>query len=105
MEDLSVAENAGNSELIMLRVRVELLEQDLSEATHLIYCWLVWVATSAESDFKQKTLGLQRAKFLQLPQGSRLGRALIDLDKQFGHELESHGVNLERWVYEPREKP
>ena len=92
------------SELIGLRVRVEVLEQDLSEAVHLIYCWLVWVATSPDSEFKLRTLGLLKAKFLQLPQGFVLGRALIDLDKQCGSPLESHGVSLERWVFEPREK-
>jgi hypothetical protein len=92
------------SELVGLRVRVEVLEQDLSEAVHLIYCWLVWVATSPDSEFKQRTLGLLRAKFLQMPQGFVLGRALIDLDKQFGSPLESNGLSLERWVFEPRER-
>jgi hypothetical protein len=97
-------EQAGRSELVGLRVRVEVLEQDLSEAVHLIYCWLIWVATSPESEFKQRTLGLLKAKFLQLPQGFCLGRTLIDLDKQFGSPLERNGVSLERWVFEPREK-
>jgi hypothetical protein len=92
------------SELVSLRVRVEVLEQDLSEAVHLIYCWLIWVATSSESEFKLRTLGLLKTKFLQMPQGFCLGRALIDLDRQFGSPLESHGVSLERWVFEPREK-
>jgi hypothetical protein len=97
--------NGGaESELITFRVRVELLEQDLSQAIHLLYCWLVWVATSPGSEFRQRTLGLLAAKFLQMPQGFRLGRALIDLDKQFGSTLESHGVSLERWVFEPRER-
>lgn len=93
------------SELISLRVRAEVLEQDRSEALHLFYCLFVWIATSYESDFKQRTVGLLRAKFLQFPQGFHLGQALIELDKQFGNELESHGVNLERWVYEPRRRP
>ena len=97
-------EQAALSELVGLRVRVEVLEQDLSEAVHLIYCWLVWVATSPDSEFKQRTLGLLKAKFLQMPQGFVLGRALIDLDRQCGSPLESHGVSLERWVFEPRER-
>jgi hypothetical protein len=98
------SEREALSELVGLRVRVEVLEQDLSEAVHLIYCWLVWVATSPDSEFKLRTLGLVKAKFLQMPQGFCLGRALIDLDKQFGSPLESNGLSLERWVFEPRER-
>jgi hypothetical protein len=45
-----------------------------------------------------------KAKFLQMPQGFCLGRALIDLDKQCGSPLESHGVSLEHWVFESRER-
>ena len=93
------------SELIGLRARHELLEQDLSQAVHLLYCWLVWVAKSPASEFRQRTLGMLQAKFLQMPQGCPLGRALIDLDQQFGGTLESYGVRLERWVFEPRERP
>ena len=98
------SEREALSELVGLRVRVEVLEQDLSEAVHLIYCWLVWVATSPDSEFKLRTLGLVKAKFLQIPQGFVLGRALIDLDRQCGSPLESHGLSLERWVFEPRER-
>jgi hypothetical protein len=65
------------SELVGLRVRVEVLERDLSEAIHLLYCWLVWVAKSPDSEFKLRTLGLVKAKFLQMPQGFVLGRALM----------------------------
>jgi hypothetical protein len=97
-------EDAGYSEMITLRVRVEVLEQDLSEAVHLLYCSLVWVATSPVSEFKQRTLALLKAKFLQMPQGFRLGQTLIELDRQFGSPLESLGVSLERWVFEPRER-
>ena len=89
-------------ELITLRVRAEVLEQDLSEAIHLLYSSLLWIAQFPESEFRQRTLAFQRAKIFQLPQGSRLGQELINLDKQFGNRLETHGVNLERWVYEPR---
>ena len=95
---------AALSELVSLRVRVEVLEQDLSEAVHLIYCWMMWIATSPDSEFKLRTLGLVKAKFLQMPQGFVLGRAMIDLDKQFGSPLESNGVSLERWVYQSRER-
>jgi hypothetical protein len=98
------SERQALSELVGLRVRVEVLEQDLSEAVHLIHCWLVWVATSPESEFKLRTLGLLKAKFLQMPQGFCLGRALIDLDRQSGSPLESNGVSLERWIFQPREK-
>ena len=98
------AEGVSHSEIVSLRVRVEILEQDLSEAVHLLYCWLVWVVTSPDSEFKQRTLALVRAKFFQMPQVFCLGRALIDLDKQFGSPLESNGVSLERWVFQPREK-
>src|ERR1700746_3256227 len=97
-------EQAALSELVGLRVRVEVLEQDLFEAIHMLHCWLLLVATSPSSEFKQRTLGLLKAKFLQMPQGFCLGRALIDLDKQFGSPLESNIVSLERWVYNPREK-
>ena len=97
-------EHVSHSEIVSLRVRVEVLERDLSEAVHLIYCWLMWVATSPESEFKLRTLGLLKAKFLQMPQGFVLGRALIDLDRQCGSPLESRGVSLERWVFEPRER-
>ena len=98
------SEREATSELVGLRVRVEILEQDLSSAVHLLHCWLVWVATSPESEFRQRTLALFVAKFLQMPQGFCLGRALIELDKQFGSPLESYGVSLERWVFQPRER-
>jgi hypothetical protein len=89
-------------ELIGLRTRVEVLEQDLSQATHVLYCWLTLVAESPASEFKDRMLGTIRAKFLQMPQGFALGRALMDLDSQFGGALQAHGLRLERWVFEPR---
>jgi len=98
------AESMSHSEIVSLRVRVEVLEQDLSEALHMLHCWLLSVATSPSSEFKQRTLGLLKAKFLQMPQGFCLGRALIDLDRQCGSPLESHGVSLEQWVFQPRER-
>jgi hypothetical protein len=97
-------ESGSHSEMVRLRVRVEVLEQDLSEAIHMLHCWLLLVATSPSSEFKQRILGLLKAKFFQMPQGFCLGRALIDLDSQSGSPLESHGVNLERWVYQSRER-
>jgi hypothetical protein len=78
------------------------LASDLSEAVHLFYGLLLWVATQPESDCRRGTLAFIRTKFHQMPQASRLGQMFIDLDKQFGNSLESHGVNLERWVFEPR---
>ena len=99
------SEQQALSELVSLRVRVGDLEQDLSEALHMLHCWLIWVATSPSSEFKQRTLALLKAKFLQMPQGFRLGLTLIELDKQFGSPLESSGVSLERWVFQPRERP
>ena len=90
------------SELIELRVHEQRLVPDLSEAVHLFNCTLFWVATLPETDFKRSTLAFVRAKFYQMPQASRLGQMFIDLDKQFGNPLESNGINLERWVFEPR---
>jgi hypothetical protein len=98
------SERQALSELVGLRVRVEVLEQDLSEAVHMLHCWLIWVATAPSSEFKQRTVALLKAKFLQMPQGFCLGRALINLDKQFGSPLESNGVVLEQWVFQPRER-
>ena len=92
-------------ELVGLRTRVEVLEQDLSQAMHLLYGALMWVAKSPASEFRDGLLKFFWAKFLQMPQGFPIGRALIDLDVQFGGALQSHGVSLERWVFEPRERP
>jgi hypothetical protein len=50
------SEREALSELVGLRVRVEVLEQDLSEAVHMLHGWLIWVTTSPESEFKQRTL-------------------------------------------------
>jgi hypothetical protein len=97
-------EDAGYPDLIALRVRVDVLEQDLSDAVHLLYSSLVQVATSPVSEFRQRTLALLKAKFLQMPQGFPLGRTLIELDQQFGGQLEGHDVSLERWVFQPRER-
>jgi hypothetical protein len=88
--------------IAVLRARIELLEQDLSQALHLLYGLLVIVAACPESEFKRQTLRTVKAKFFQMPQGWPVGRGLIELDAQSGHILESKGVPLSRWVYEPR---
>jgi hypothetical protein len=89
-------------ELIQLRLREQRLVHDLSEAVHLFYCVLFWIAKQPESDFRQSALVLISAKFHQMPHASRLGQMFVDLDKQFGNPLESNGVNLEHWVFGPR---
>ena len=96
------ADSEGLRELIRLRVREQELANDLSEATHLFYVTLFWIVTRPESDLKRSTLRFIRAKFHQMPQASRLGQMFVDIDKQFGNPLESNGVNIERWVFEPR---
>lgn len=80
------------SELIGLRVRHELLEQDLSEAIHLLYDWVIWVAKSPTSDFRQQALAMLRAKFLQMPQGWVLGQRLIEMDEQTGRPDVAKGL-------------
>jgi hypothetical protein len=91
-------------ELIGLHARAESLEQDLSDALHLLYSMLVWLSAAADSDF-QRAIAMFRAKIFQMPQGFRVGQQLIELDRQFDCLLESKGVRLQRWVYEPRKGP
>jgi hypothetical protein len=99
----------GSSESLLtlsqLRVHEEYIIHDSSEATYLFYSILYWVATRPESELKRSTLTLVSAKFLQMSQASHLGKMFIDLDKHFGNPLRNNGVDLERWVYEQREKP
>lgn len=90
------------SDVIGLRTRVEILEQDLSQSTHLLYWWLVSVAACPKSQFREQALAALRAKFLQMSQGCPLGKRLIELDEQNGGLLESKGILLSHWVYEPR---
>lgn len=90
------------AQLIRLRVREQCVQQDLSEVVHLFYSVLLWISGQTESDFRRCTLAFIGAKFKQTPQASPLGQMFIDLDRQFGNPLESNGVNLERWVFEPR---
>jgi hypothetical protein len=91
-------------ELIALRGRAECLEQDLSDALHLLHSMLVCLSAAADSDLGQRAIAMFRAKIFQMPQGFRVGQRLIELDEQFGGLLESKGMRLERWVYESRWK-
>jgi hypothetical protein len=92
----------GLTELISIRVREEHLTHNLSEAVYLLHCVLLWIAIQPESEARSCALALIRAKFHQMPQGSALGQMITNVDKQFGNPLESNGVNIERWVFEPR---
>lgn len=89
------------SDVIRLRVRVDQLEQDLSDLLHLYHGTLLLLMDG-------DSIGLRPAavhfKFLQFPQGFRVGRRLVELDDRFGGVLESGGIWLRRWVYESREK-
>jgi hypothetical protein len=89
--------------IIRLRVRAEELEQDLSCALHLLYGLLALIPRSSPIDGSQ-IAGIMRFKILQLPQGCRVGRRLIELDEQRGGLLEGKGIWLKRWVYESRER-
>jgi len=97
-------EQEALSELIRLRVRAEYLEQDLTDVLHLFYGILTWLLTLVPPELEEKIAKVVRFKLLQLPQGSRIGQRLIALDEQFGGLLESKGIWLSHWVYEPREK-
>ena len=89
-------------DLIRAREQVEFLEQDLSLALHLFYVTLAWTITTAPLEQAERLRGQVHAKILQLPQGCRIGQQLIKLDEQSGGLLETHGIWLARWVYEPR---
>jgi hypothetical protein len=93
----------GLLEHIELRVREQCLANDLSEAVHLFYATLLWIARQPESDFRRSALAFMEAKVFQMPQASRLGQMFIDIDRQFGNPLESSGVNIERWIFDSRE--
>jgi hypothetical protein len=104
--DASATGNRGVVwELISARSRNWYLERDLSVALHLFYSFVVSALNIAPDSFSRRICCLLHAKLLQLPQGCPIGKRLIDLDKQFGGLLETKGILLERWVYEPREKP
>jgi len=88
-------------DLIRARVKVKCLEQDLSDALHLMYALTLWTASYACPACRRNAIAMLRAKFHQMPQGFRVGQRLIELDEQFGRRLETAGAHLERWVYEP----
>jgi hypothetical protein len=92
------------SDLIRARLRLDQLEQDLSDALNLLYGILALSLDDAPTEVRSKVTRSVRFKLFQLPQGCRIGRRLIELDQQSGCLLESKGIWLECWVYEPREK-
>jgi hypothetical protein len=90
-------------ELCSAKIEIEHLERDLSIALHLLFAVLLWLLEIASPELSQSLRHFVHAKIIQLPQGCRLGRRLIELDDQFGGRLESHGIWLKHWIYEPRE--
>lgn len=92
------------AELIDSRVKIERLEQQLSDAIHLFYVSLSWILAIAPAESELKIARVIRCKILQMPQGCPLGQRLIELDEQNGGLLESRGILLSHWVWEPREK-
>jgi hypothetical protein len=104
-EDLATgADDQLLSDLIQARIRVDQLEQELSDAVYLLYGILALILTDAPTEVLSRTTRSVRSKLFQLPQGCRVGRRLIALDDQFGGFLETRGIWLKCWVYEPREK-
>jgi len=97
-------ENDAIVDPIGARARLEFLEQDLSLALHLLYAFLRWILEVCPAEFQIEIRKMLHFKLLQLPQGCRIGRRLIELDDQLGGFLETRGIWLKRWVYEPREK-
>jgi len=93
------------SDLIGARARIEYLEQELSQALHLFYSSITWILTVYPPDPEQRIAKIIRAKILHMPQGCPLGQLLIALDEQNGGLLESKGILLSRWVFEPRKGP
>lgn len=87
------------------RARIELLEQSLSEVFHLLYGVLVLILTFTPPDIEMRIAQVMKAKILQMPQGCPIGRRLLELDREWGGMLERHGICLQKWLYEPREKP
>ena len=92
------------AELIDSRVKIERLEQQLSDAIHLFYASLSWILTIVPPESEPKIARVVRFKILQMAQGCPLGQRLIELDEQNGGLLESKGILLSHWVWEPREK-
>lgn len=89
-------------DLMAARARIELLEERLSEMLHLFYVSLTWILAIIPPEAESRVVRVIRLKILQMPQGCPLGQRLIELDEQSGGLLESKGILLSRWVYEPR---
>jgi hypothetical protein len=91
------------SDLIRTRVSADQLEQDLSDALNLLYGILAVTLKDAPTEVRSRVTKSVRFKLFQLPQGCRIGRRLVELDEQFGGLLETNGIWLKCWVYEPRD--
>jgi hypothetical protein len=92
------------SDLVRARMRADQLEQELSDAVYLLYGIIAWNLVDASPDVRSGLARSVHLKLLQFPQGSPIGRRLIALDEQFGGLLETKGIWLKQWVYEPRKK-
>ncbi len=103
-EGRGMADSQLLSELIQARIKLDQLEQELSDAVNLLYGILASTLKDAPTEVRSKITRSVRFKLFQFPQGCRIGRRLIELDEQFGGLLESKGIWLKCWVYEPREK-
>jgi hypothetical protein len=92
------------SDLCATRANLEFAQQECSDSLHLLHSILVWVFSTIPITFSQPICRFVHAKIHQLPQGCDFGRHLIEMDEQYGGILESFGVLLKTWVYEPRHK-
>ena len=64
------------SDAIKNRVRIEYLEQDLSQILHLYYGSMTWILTVVPPELQTEIAKVIRAKVLQMPQGCPLGQLL-----------------------------
>jgi len=92
------------NDIVRLRVRVDELEQDLSDAVHLLYGVLVLFMKLAPYETRSRLAGALRLRLQQFSQDHGIGMLLIDLDNQFGGLLESKGIWLMRWLRESPER-
>jgi hypothetical protein len=91
-------------DFIQIRIRADRLEEELLESVDLLYGILVLTLSSNLAEFNSTFTSSVRFKFLQFPQGFRVGRRLIELDDQAGGLLEVRGIPLRQLVYAPRNK-
>jgi hypothetical protein len=84
------------------RRRAEALDQELSELSHLLHGFVVVLVATGRANVQEAVRTTLGEKILQLPQGCRIGRRLIEIDRQCGGLLEEMGIPLERWVNAPR---